>query len=133
MKCLSRRRYDGNRAGSNTVWMRLFAIIFFFRRKIPVPWFWQVSETRVEFLKFKKRSKSRSLVSSSFFRALSCHLKLLRDITSYVILCRYRSTAFGPHIAIDCSLIINSRRVSCRDFSCHLIEAKELLLQLLSV
>ena len=83
--------------------------------------------------KFKKRSESRSLVSSSFFRALSCHLKLLRDITSYVILFRYRSTAFGPHIAIDCSLIMNSRRVSCRDFSCHLIEAKELLLQLLSV
>ena len=41
--------------------------------------------------------------------------------------------AFGPHIAINCSLIIASRWVSCRDFSGHSTEAKELLLQLLSV
>ena len=112
--------------------MRVFAIIFFFGKKIPVPSFWQVSGTRVEILKFKKRSESRSLVSqvsSELFLAISNFYETL------LVKCFCGGTevytAFGPHIAINCSLIITSRRVSCRDISGHLIEAKELLLQLL--
>ena len=140
---------------SVTVWMQVFVIIFFFRKKIPVPWFWQVSETRVEILKLKKCSESRSLTSLSFFRALSCHydktsVPLQKHTTSgvsykinsnfyetLVVMCvgrgiEVRLLAHILSLTVLLSLL-NSRRVSCRDISGHLIEAKELLLQLLSV